>query len=41
MPAEEAREFDTAIEGLVHDHQRPDSTLALPTTATVVGGRPV
>jgi SAM-dependent methyltransferase len=38
MPAEEARAFDTAIEALVDDYRRPDGTLSLPTTATVVWG---
>ncbi|GIF50988.1 methyltransferase family protein [Asanoa ferruginea] len=38
MPAAEALAFDTAVEALVSDYQRPDGTLALPTTATVVWG---
>ncbi|MEV4621608.1 class I SAM-dependent methyltransferase [Asanoa sp. NPDC049573] len=41
MPADEARAFDAAIEGLVRDHVLPDGTLSLPTIATVVWGRPV
>jgi SAM-dependent methyltransferase len=38
MPAEEAHAFDAAVEAVVRDYRRPDGTLALPTTATVVWG---